>query len=103
MLLLDDGGIVPGAWSETVLAQKVMQLSQCRNRQTRRAEPHRDAGDGIQNPRRGDDDHPRRRLQMDNPPGITVLAALAANALPEKGVPAIVNLDLLPDMGRMTG
>ncbi len=103
MLLLDDGGIVLGASSETVLAQKVMQLSQCRHRHTRRAEPHRGAGDGIQDPSRGDDDHPWRRLQMDNSTGITVLDALAPNALPEKGVPAIVDLDLLPDMGRMTG
>jgi hypothetical protein len=32
-----------------------------------------------------------------------VLPALAGDAVPIQGVPAIVNLDLLPDMGRMTG
>ena len=38
LLLLDDGRIVPGASSETALDQQLMQLSQCRQLDARRAE-----------------------------------------------------------------
>jgi hypothetical protein len=79
-----------------------MQLNQCRHRHARRAEPHPGADGRIQDPRCGHDDHPRRRLEVDNSSGFTLLAALAADAVPIQGVPAIVDFDLLPDMGRMT-
>jgi hypothetical protein len=103
LLLLDDGRIVPGASSETAFSQQLMQLNQCRYRHARRTEPHPGADGRIQDPRCGHDDHPRRRLEVDNSSGFTLLAALAADAVPIQGVPAIVDFDLLSDMGRMTG
>ena len=102
LLLLDDDRIVPGASSETAPDQQVMQLNQCRQRHARRAEPHPGAGDRIQDPRCGHDDHAGRRLEVDNSAGFTLLAALAPDAVAIQGVPAIMDLDLLPDMGRMT-
>ena len=80
-----------------------MQLIQRRYRHTRRAERHSDAGGGIQDPRRGHDDHAGCRLKVNNGSGSALLATLAPDAATIKGVPAIMDLDLLPDMGRMTG
>ena len=102
MLLLDDSRIVQGASSETVLEQQEMQLVQRRYRYARRAKRHGGAGGGIQDPRRGHDDHPGCRLEVNNRPGFALLAPLAPDAATIEGVPAIIDFDLLPDMGRMT-
>jgi hypothetical protein len=102
LLLQDDIRIVPGASSETALDQQVMQLNQRRDRHARRAERHSGAGGGIQDPRRGHDDHAGCRLEVNNGSSYALFAALAPDAPAVKGVPAIMDLDLLPDMGRMT-
>jgi len=102
LLLLDDGQIVQGASSETALDQQLMQLIQRRYRHARRAERHCGAGGGIQDPRRGHDDHAGCRLEVNNGSGSALLATLAPDAATIEGVPAIMDLDLLPDMGRMT-
>ena len=39
---------------------------------------------------------------MNNRPGFALLAPLAPDAATIEGVPAIIDFDLLPDMGRMT-
>ena len=103
LLLLDDGRIVQRASSETALDQQVMQLIQCRYRHARRAERHSGAGGGIQDPGRGHDDHAGCRLEENNGSGSALLATLAPDAATIEGVPAIMDLDRLPDMGRMTG
>jgi hypothetical protein len=103
LLLLDDDRIVPGASSETALDQQLMQLSQRGYRDARRAEPHSGAGDGIEHPRRHHDDHAGRYLDVNNLAAGAPLNILASNTTPIECVPAIVDLDLLPDMGRMTG
>ena len=102
LLLLDDGRIVQGASSETALDQQMMQLIQRRDRHTRRAERHSGARSGIQNPRRGHDDHAGCRLEENNGSGSALLATLAPDAATIEGVPAIMDLDRLSDMGRMT-
>ena len=102
VLLLDDR-IVQGASSEAALDQQAMQLIQRRCRHPRCAERHSSAGDRIQDPRRGHNDHPGRRLEVNNRPGSALLAPLAPDAATIESVPAIPDLDLLPDMGRMTG
>ena len=102
LLLLDDGRIVQGASSETALDQQVMQLIERRDRHTRRAERHSGARSGIQNPRRGHDDHAGCRLEENNGSGSALLATLAPDAATIEGVPAIMDLDRLSDMGRMT-
>jgi hypothetical protein len=80
-----------------------MQLNQRRYRHARRADLHPGAGGGIQDPRRGHNDHAGCRLEVNNGPGYALLATLAPDAAAIEGVPAILDLDLLPDMGRMTG
>ena len=103
LLLLDDGRIVPGASSETVLDQQLMQLNQRWYHHARRAKRHSSAGGRIQYPRRGHNDHAGGRLEVNNGSGCALLATLTPDAAPIECVPAIMNLDLLPDMGRMTG
>ena len=103
LLPLDDGRIVPGASSETALNQQVMQLNQRRYRDARRAEPHSGAGDRIKHPCRHHDDYAGRYLDVNNLAADAPLNILASNATPIECVPAIMDLDLLPDMGRMTG
>ena len=103
MLLLDDGRIVPGASSETALDQQLMQLNQRRYRDARRAEPHSGTGDGIEHPCRHHDDYTGRYLDVNDVADGALLDILASDATPIECVPVIMDLDLLPDMGRMTG
>jgi hypothetical protein len=103
LLLQDDGRIVLGASPETLRDQQMMKLDQRCLRHARGPKRHAGAGGGIQNPRRGHDDDARRRLEVDNGARYTLLAALASDTTPVEGVPAIVDLDFLPDMGRMAG
>jgi hypothetical protein len=81
----------------------MVKIDHCCLHHARGPERHAGAGGGIQDPCRGHDDDARRRLEVDNRAGYTLLAALAPHATPIEGVPAIVDLDLLPDMGRMAG
>jgi len=80
-----------------------MQLSQCQYRDARRAQCHSSAGGGIEHPCRHHDDYAGRYLDMNNLAAGAPLNILATNTAPIECVPAIMNLDLLPDMGRMTG
>jgi hypothetical protein len=103
LLLLDDGRIVPGALSETALGQQLMQLSQRRQCDARRAERHSGTGGRIEHPSRHHDDYAGRHLDMNDVAAGAPLDILAPKAAPIKCVPAIMDLDVLPDMGRMTG
>jgi hypothetical protein len=66
-------------------------------------ECHPSAGGGIEHPRRHHDDHAGRHLDVNDLAAGALLDILAPNAAPIERVPAIMNLDLVPDMGRMTG
>ena len=103
LLLLDDGRIVPGASSEPALGQQLMQLSQRRQCDAWYAERHSGAGRRIEHPGRHHDDYAARYLDVNDVAAGAPLDILATNAPPVMCVPAIMNLDLLPDMGRMTG
>ncbi len=102
LLLLDEGRIVQGASSETMLDQKLMQLSQRRYGNARPANRHSGTDGRIKHPTGNDDDHARRRFDVNELAASAVLRVVAANTPPIKGVPAVTNLNFLPDMGRMT-
>ena len=102
MLLLDDGRIVPGASSGTTLDQQVMQVDQRRHRHAWRARGHSGTGDRIQHPGRHDYDNARLRLDMNKLASNTLFAVVPPNPTPVERVPAVVDLDLRPNMGRMT-
>ena len=57
----------------------------------------------MEHPCRHHDDYAGRYLDVNDIATGAPLDILAANAAPIVSVPAIMDLDLLPDMGRMTG
>jgi hypothetical protein len=103
LLLLDDVRIVPGASPESALDQQVMQVNQRRHRHARRADRHCGAGDRIQHPGRNHRNHAGCRLEIDIAAGEALLAAVLPDTTSIQRMPTIVDLDLWPDMGRMTG
>lgn len=102
MLLLGDVRTAPGASPGTTLDQQLVEVSQRRHRHARRAELHPSAGDRIEHPRRNDRDHTGRHLDVHEATGETILAEVPPDAPPVQRMPAVVNHNLLPDMGRMT-
>ena len=102
MLLLGVVRTAPGASPGTTLDQQLVQVGERRHRHARRAELHPGAGDRVEHPRRNDRDHAWRHLDVHEATGETILAVVPPDAPPVQRVPAVVNHDLLPDMGRMT-
>ena len=102
VLLPGDVRTAPGASPGTTLDQQLVQVSERRHRHARRAEPHPGAGDRVEHPRRDDRGHAGRRLDVHEATGETILAVVPPDAPPVQRMPAVVNYDLLPDMGRMT-
>ena len=80
-----------------------MQIPERVYRYPARADLHTRARDRIEHPRRHNRDDARLRFDLHEAPGDTLLAAAEAHPMPEEGMPAIMDYDLLPDMGRMTG
>ena len=102
MLLRNDGRVVRGAWSETLCDEQLMQVDQRSERDARGADRHARAGGRIQHPRSHHRDHAGPCLDMDDLTGGPPLAVLTTHPLPIERMPAIVDDDLLPEMGRMT-
>jgi hypothetical protein len=79
-----------------------MQIDQCNPGNPRSAELHARADDGIQHPRRDNDYYSWRCLNVRHATRCTLLSATQLDVTPVQRMPTIVNLDFLPDMGRMT-
>jgi hypothetical protein len=80
-----------------------MELGQRRYGDARCAECHPGADRRIEHPRRQPDDHAGRHGDVNNLAAAAPLSVLAPKAAPIKCMPAVIDLDLLPDMGRMAG
>jgi hypothetical protein len=102
MLRLRDGETIRGASPEAALDQELVQLKQRGERYARGTQLHRGAGNGIDHPGRGGNDIARRNDEVDDPAVRPLFAVLATKTAPEIRMPAIMHLDLLPNMGRMT-
>ena len=103
LYLLDDKRIVPGASPETALRKQAMQVGKRRGRDTRRTDLHAGAGNRIQHPGRHHCDDSGRHLDMNNGTVSALLYVLLPHQPPEQRMPAIVDRDFRPDMGRMNG
>src|SRR3954469_26031597 len=79
-----------------------MQFSQGRDRHKRRPRLHPGTSGGIEPPCRDDYDVAGRHLDMNNLAAGAPLDVLASNSPPIQRMPAVMNLNFLPDMGRMT-
>jgi hypothetical protein len=102
MLRLHDDEIIWRASPEMALDQEVAQFKQRGQRYAWRTQPHRSAGDRIDHPGRSSNDIARRNEEAKDTSLSAFLARLAAKTAPEIRVPAITDINLLPNMGRMT-
>jgi hypothetical protein len=103
LLLLADSGIDRRASSKSAFREKPMQLDQGRQANAWGAQLHPRAGDRIQHPRRHRNHYARRELDVDHIANGTVLPIMPANAALIERMPAVMDLDFLPNMGRMFG
>jgi len=85
-----------------VIDKQLMQFNQGRDRHPRRSQLHPGTSGGIEHPCRDDHDVAGRHLDMNNLAAGAPLDVLASNSPPIQRMPAVMNLNLLPDMGRMT-
>ena len=79
-----------------------MQFSQGRDRHPRHPQLHPGASGAIEHPCRYHQDIAGRHLNMNNFTGRAPLDILSPNPAPVQRVPAVTDLNFLPDMGRMT-
>jgi hypothetical protein len=85
-----------------VLDKQLMQFNQGRDRHPRRPQLHPGTSGGIEHPCRDDHDVAGCHLDMNNLAAGAPLDVLLSNPPPIQRMPAVMNLNLLPDMGRMT-
>ena len=83
-------------------SKQSMQLGQRRHPHARHAHLHPGAHSRFEHPSRDYDDDARRRLKLDDVPRGTPLAPDQPDRAAVEGMPTIMDLDELPDMGRMT-
>jgi hypothetical protein len=81
-LLLNESGIVGGAFTQTAFNQQAMQFTQSGHGDPRLAEFHAHAYHGIQHPRRNHCDCARAVVQMDNTPAAALFAISIADFTP---------------------
>jgi hypothetical protein len=103
LLLLGDSRITKGASPKTALDEETMQISQRSDIGARRANLHAGAGGQIQHPGCQHNYYAGCRLNVDNPAAGALLAVLLSNTASVEWMPAVMDLDFLPDMGRMNG
>ncbi|MBS0449568.1 MAG: hypothetical protein JSR59_26970 [Proteobacteria bacterium] len=86
----------------TALDQDAMQFRQRLDRRLRRPQTQAGTRRSVQHPGGHCDDDTRRHLDMNDLTRRSVLAVLPAHPAAVQRVPAVKDLDFLPDMGRMT-
>jgi hypothetical protein len=102
MLRLRDGETIWRASPETTFDQELVKLKQRGKRYARGAQVHRRANHRVYHPRWSGNDMPRRDAEMNDPTIGAFFAVLAAKPASEIRMPAVMDFDLLPNMGRMT-
>ena len=91
-----------GASSKSALQQQLIQFHKGSDRCARSAKAHTRAGGSVKHPGGHDNDDAGVDLKVDNLASCTLLAVLASHTTAVQRVPAVMDFDLLPDMGRMT-
>lgn len=102
-LLLYDCGIVRGVSSQTAFNQQIVQLSQSSHSDPRLTKLHAHTYRWIQHPCSNNGDYAGAVVHMYNAPGTTLFAVSKSDPTSVQRVPAVVNLQFLADMGRMSG
>jgi hypothetical protein len=79
-----------------------MQVTQNSRRNPRSSQRHRGANAGIEHPRWQGRYNTCLNLDMDDASAGALFAVVNLYATPVVGMPAVMNYNFLPDMGRMT-
>ena len=87
--------------SRATLEKKQTQIPESVDRDARCAQGHSSADTGVDHPVWQYRHNAKCYFDMDNPGARTLFAVLHPQSLTVKRVPTIVNLNFLPDMGRM--
>jgi len=100
-VLLDNWGVITEASPKSALQKKQTQIPESVHRDARCAERHSSADTGVDHPVWQYRYNAGCHFDMDNPAARTLFAVLHPQSATVKRVPTIVNLNFLPDMGRM--
>jgi hypothetical protein len=103
VILLKDSGITPGVCGLGGAHQQPLQFTECGEIHARRARGHRGANDGIKHPISDGNNQPRRPHDAQKSTRRSLRYAPDDDLVAEIGVPAVMDFQLLPDMGRMNG
>jgi len=103
VILPNDSGIVTGVCGVGGAHQQPLQFNKCRDIHARRTLGHRGANDGIKHPVSNGNNHARRTHDVQKSPRRSLRYAPDDDLAAKIGMPAVLNFQLLPDMGRMNG
>jgi len=103
VILPNDSGIAPGVCGVGGAHQQPLQFNKCREIYARRALGHRGANDGIKHPVGIGNNHARRTHDVQKSTCRSLRYAPDNDLAAKIGMPAVLNFQLLPDMGRMNG
>ncbi len=103
VILPNDSGIAPGVCGVGAAHQQPLQFNKCREIHARPARGQSGANDGIKHPVSNGNNHARRTHDAQKLTRRSLRYAPDDNLAAKIGMPAIVDFQLLPDMGRMNG
>jgi hypothetical protein len=103
VILPNESGIAPGVCGVGGAHQQPLQFNKCRDIHARRTLGHRGANDGIKHPVSNGNNHARRTHDVQKSPRRSLRYAPDDDLAAKIGMPAVLNFQLLPDMGRMKG
>ena len=103
MILPKDFGIAPGVCGVGGAHQQPLQFEKCREIHARRALGHRSANDGIKHPVSNGNNHARRTQDAQKSTRRSLRDAPDNDLAAKIGMPAVMDFQLPPDMGRMNG
>ena len=103
MILPNDFGIASGVCGVGGVHQQPLQFNKCCEIHAWRALGHRGANDRIKHPVRDDNNHARRTHDVQKSTRRSLRYAPDNDLAAKIGMPAVLNFQLLPDMGRMNG
>jgi hypothetical protein len=103
VILLNDSGIARGVCGVCGAHQQPLQFNKSREIHARRAHGHPGANDRIEHPVGNGNDHARRTHDAQKSTGCCLRYAPDTDLAAKIRMPAVLNFQLLPDMGRMNG
>ncbi len=103
VILPNDSGIAPGVCGVGSAHQQPLQFNKCREIHARRALGQRGANDRIKHPVSNGNDQARRTQDAQKSTRRPLRYAPDDDLAAEIGMPAVMDFQLLPDMGRMNG